>query len=620
MNSLLSSNRFRAWAYPLSGMAVALLVGSRIWVAEDAYITFRSVLNFFDGFGLVFNPGEHIEASTHPLWTIILILVHSCGVPLHQAAIGIGLAASLLTLSILLNRDHQSGLVLPWTALLLFTNSGIRDFSTAGMEYSLVIAMLALLLLALERRRLSDHPFAFASLNGLLYLARPEMGLLALWYSLMLLLELLAAVSAARPTGSLNGGRVSAAWRLWQLILLSLQRRQTWAVIGLWMLGLLAAAGPWHVFRWLYYNEIFPNTYYAKAGLSSYYSQGWRYLVYTVLWSPGWMLAGVMILLALLWRPVRRHLDGPHLRSILRELGAVALLTFYVVRVGGDFMSFRFLLAELAMTIIIWTRILPAWKLWLQEQFDRPESTGLHRALAHLQGTWAVVVLVVVGFLVLWLWPVPYYQGYVADERRTFTRHGQITVPQLLVGSQHEWGREGERFRALSNCLDLPSLRITNSITQAHCMPDGYGLGYFGVAAGPRVWILDEQALPNRSVADLPVLWRWRPGHEHYVDLGFVLDQRVLFCSSGEPEYDAIMQTQYGTIVSWDPAVLASLPQIQRRLQLLQQYQRRNPSPVIARLEQIWQIRLDELAARSAGWQQDSLARSRQLCWQAINN
>src|SRR4051812_5661024 len=47
------------------------------WVAEDAYITLRTVDNFVHGFGLRWNVAERVQAYTHPLWMLLLCLVYA---------------------------------------------------------------------------------------------------------------------------------------------------------------------------------------------------------------------------------------------------------------------------------------------------------------------------------------------------------------------------------------------------------------------------------------------------------------------------------------------------------------------------------------------------------------
>jgi arabinofuranosyltransferase len=46
------------------------------WLGDDAYITFRVVWNAVNGHGLTFNPGERVQAYTHPLWMMLLTVAH----------------------------------------------------------------------------------------------------------------------------------------------------------------------------------------------------------------------------------------------------------------------------------------------------------------------------------------------------------------------------------------------------------------------------------------------------------------------------------------------------------------------------------------------------------------
>ena len=46
------------------------------WLGDDAYITFRVVWNVVHGYGPVFNPGERVQAYTHPLWMLVLTAAH----------------------------------------------------------------------------------------------------------------------------------------------------------------------------------------------------------------------------------------------------------------------------------------------------------------------------------------------------------------------------------------------------------------------------------------------------------------------------------------------------------------------------------------------------------------
>ena len=47
------------------------------WISDDAMISFRQILNFISGEGIVFNYGERVQAFTHPLWFFLLSAVIS---------------------------------------------------------------------------------------------------------------------------------------------------------------------------------------------------------------------------------------------------------------------------------------------------------------------------------------------------------------------------------------------------------------------------------------------------------------------------------------------------------------------------------------------------------------
>ena len=46
------------------------------WLSDDCYITFRSIWNFWQDFGLRWNVVERVQTYTHPLWLLILLPVY----------------------------------------------------------------------------------------------------------------------------------------------------------------------------------------------------------------------------------------------------------------------------------------------------------------------------------------------------------------------------------------------------------------------------------------------------------------------------------------------------------------------------------------------------------------
>ncbi len=593
--------RFAAWLQdrfsPVVFLVCVAAILTRVWVAEDAYITFRAVENLFRGLGLVYNPGENIEVFTHPLWMMCLVVIRGVGLPLHFGSIALGLCFSAAALALLVFRETRSGTrVFPFAALALCSISGFRDFATAGMEFSLVFLLLVLLLRELERG-VEERPAWIATLLGLLYLTRPELALLVPYYGLFLLVDL--ARSLRRSSFALT----SPGPRLLGVL----------AKLLAFGLPLLLLCGSYHAFRFFYYNDLFPNTYYAKSGLDTNYTQGVAYLFHTILWAPAlWLLIALTGLLPAL-QSARRLLPARQYLAFVREVGAGALVALYVVRVGGDFMSFRFLLPSITILTLTLDRFFHG--IDTAELVRRCQAwlVARGRELPAEEVGFAVRGGVIALFVALLFWPVPYAWGTVADERQGFTGGIEKNPISLFYAQNYPWGKTGRAFGHLQQCLGYPDFWITNSQAQARCMA-GVGLGYFGQAAGPGVKILDEQGLPNREIATAPVLVRWRAGHEHIVTFSEALRRRVLFCSTGEVAYDRVMNTGAGVLVHLDPYLLATVPDIEERLKQLSDLKKQG-SAVIPRLEARYGVSVEELGERAETWARNEEFARRRSCW-----
>jgi len=105
----------------------------------------------------------------------------------------------------------------------------------------------------------------------------------------------------------------------------------------------VALVAAWWAWRWSYYGDFFPNTFHAKSGGGAYWSQGRTYLAHALLTSGAWA-----VVVAVAGR-------GKKASSLALYAVAVALTHgLYVVRVGGDFMEFRFLLPTLYFALVAW--------------------------------------------------------------------------------------------------------------------------------------------------------------------------------------------------------------------------------------------------------------------------
>src|SRR5205085_11882162 len=57
-------------AFLVAAFTYAFLANA--WLGDDAYITFRVIWNLLHGYGATFNPGERVQAYTHPLWLLVM--------------------------------------------------------------------------------------------------------------------------------------------------------------------------------------------------------------------------------------------------------------------------------------------------------------------------------------------------------------------------------------------------------------------------------------------------------------------------------------------------------------------------------------------------------------------
>ena len=180
---------------------------------DDAYITFRYARSLSQGDGFVYNPGQRVQGTTTPLFTLLLALAGMVGGPpaIPAAAFGVALLADVVNTALVyrLARALLGRADLAWAAALVFLLHPLRlNVSAGGMETSLFI----LFLLGMwERALVAKSVTASAWLAALAALTRLD-ALLAVGPVIVyaLWLDWRAALKAALPAGGLT-----AAWLVW---------------------------------------------------------------------------------------------------------------------------------------------------------------------------------------------------------------------------------------------------------------------------------------------------------------------------------------------------------------------------------------------------------------------
>lgn len=472
------------------------LAFSRVWVADDAYITFRHVNQFLAGNGLTYNTIERVEGFTHPLWAVLLCVFGGLGAPLSGVAVTLDLlCASALLIGVVLSERDRG----PLSMALLVSCSGFIDFATSGLETPMTML---LVYAAYRTTSVLGTPIRPGLAMGLAYLCHPDVAVLALGPLLLILAE-------AREAGS----------------------RESRVAIARFLASLASAPILWHALRLWYYGDLLPNTYYAKNG-GSYWSQGAVYILDFATWAP-LSAAGFVLILSLALKDSRH---GRDLERWRRGAGviAIALHASAIARVGGDFMGFRLLLPDLAVVAAL--------------------SAGALEALGPASRRVAQAGLLAAALWALFLQPIPPHErGLIVNERLNFASAFTKTSDAFTGRPRHLWWNEGRLFRAFQECVGEPDLIVEYP-----------NIGYYGVAVGTRVSLIDGNGLVDRFVArnwaarqGLP---RGRPGHEGKMTVDYALRRNIHFVRDMFEPYRSTMSTDYGILLSLDPRIVCSLP------------------------------------------------------------
>ncbi len=313
-------------------LLLAWLTSVAWFLTDDAFISFRYVRNLLEGHGLVFNPGEYVEGYTNFLWILELAaLWRLFGVRPEHAANWLSVTYTGLTLLALwwwLARSpsrHDRGL-LAWLALGLLCSSATFAVWTAGggLETRQFTCFIVVAVVCLAVHRHQRWGLLAASLSlAAAALTRPEGLMLAAccfgWFAAQRLL-------VVRWSPGQDSGLAAT--------LATVVRRLGWRELVCLIAPFAIVVTAHFLFRYGYYGDWLPNTYYAKH-IRPWYESGFRYL-----WAAA-LETGLYLLLPLVFVALRqrwrRYRDGTY-ALVLLLIGAHMA---YVLRIGGDHFEYR---------------------------------------------------------------------------------------------------------------------------------------------------------------------------------------------------------------------------------------------------------------------------------------
>lgn len=499
---VLRRRRRLGWLLPgVLFLVFGALVVRNSWLSDDAYITFRTVDNFVHGYGLTWNVFERVQVYTHPLWMFLVSGVYALTGEITITSQLLSIVVSMAAAGLLLFGVSRSALLSAVVAVVFCLSKATVDYATSGLENPLTHLILALFLLTYVRPRLG--------------------GSWIFWLSFWAALGMTNRMDTAVLFGP------ALAW--------ALLSRLTWRSVGQAALG-MAPLLAWEAFSLVYYGALVPNTAPAKlnTGLidaATLTAHGWTYLYNSLRVDPITLVAlasgGLAAVAARRWRR-------------LPLVGGIVLYLLYIVRVGGDFMSGRFLSAPLFLAMGV--LLASGW----------PGEDRQHR--------WAVFALG--GTLLALGLSAPYTplrapgnvradanpEIWVAGRTITDERANYYTNTGLLRALRaeepfpdHDWAILGRRARSKG----------------AHVVVKG-SVGFYGFYAGPDVVIVDLLALGDPLLARLPVMAPdWKIGHYgRYVPEGY-LDTLETGVNRIEDEalaayYDRLVRVTQGPF--WSPA------------------------------------------------------------------
>ena len=330
-----ASTRFSTITALPSLLLVVAVVGMFIFEStfitnqvDDAYIAHQYSKNLAEGNGFVFNVGERVEGITNLLWALLI----AQGVYLGSDAVSVSRYMGLLSgIGLLLASYWYAATILPrpyrflagLAPLIIYASNPFIAWVLSGLETGFYAMLIIAALAALNSGRRG-----LCMLCGVLaLLTRPD-GVL-----LVAAIVLTAYIEDYRTTRRL------------------IPSRQTVLHGAIYFLTLLALT----VFRILYFNDVVPNTFYAKVG-----GMPWWYgldYVWTFLKD-----GPILLLLPFLFAAI----------TCYRLLGGLifgSLLLFYVVYVGGDFFANSRFLLPLLPILTAGTFFTLAWFLDRRQRF-----------------------------------------------------------------------------------------------------------------------------------------------------------------------------------------------------------------------------------------------------------
>ena len=428
-------------------LAYGITLVRTAWLSDDAYITFRTVDNFVNGYGLRWNTHERVQAYTHPLWMFLMSAFYFFTREIFYTSMIVSIVVSLAAVVLFSLIPENKLFSIVGVGILTFSRAFV-DYSTSGLENPLTFFLLALFFVVYFKCKSGCRKLFFLSLiAGLGATNRADTILLFLPLTIY---SVYISISS------------------YSVYLLNWKSPKTF-------LSVIAGFSPlilWEMFSVFYYGFLLPNTYYAKLNTgipqAELLTQGLKYIVNSVLWDPiSISIITLAILVLLLSKKKEKYFFA----------AGMVLYLLFVVKIGGDFMSGRYIAAPLFYSVIVLSR----FNIWRVSAVVALAAMFLAPSITVLSDSAYDNRLTVEG---------------IADERGYYYQStGLLKMNGMPV---HPWAELGKMFKE------------KNSSPVA-----GTNTGFTGFYSGPGIILIDQHALSDPLLARLPASYdpKWRIGH-----------------------------------------------------------------------------------------------------------
>ena len=295
---------------------------------DDAYITLRYAQHWLRGDGIVFNTTERVEGYTSFFHLALVsgaakLIGGVDNLPLITQGIGLIAFGGICAIIVFVLKPSTTQLNYSPRALLLLlipTNLALIAWSLGGLETTLYTALLMLL------------TYQFSNTPDASSLTTKKINRLGI---------LLAIITMTRPEALLFVGITGLF-----LLLPHGLKSPRWKQLSILVLSFLVVWLPYFLWRWNYYGDPFPNTYYVKmdTDLITRLRNGFHYLHTYARIAPFILPLGIVTgLLALILIRAKDHSQHHQAQSLFYMLSVATVGTLYVCYTGGDHMpAYRF--------------------------------------------------------------------------------------------------------------------------------------------------------------------------------------------------------------------------------------------------------------------------------------